>query len=91
MSDDSDERYVHRPTASSPESEREFGWQGWMLVGALVISFLVVPWALILISSAREAIAAVGLPWRETFLIVPLIPALGLGVLGVWTALAARR
>ncbi|QSG12730.1 putative membrane protein [Halapricum desulfuricans] len=90
MSDERDEEYVHRPEASTG-SEREFGWRGWLLVGALVISFLVVPWVLILFSSAREAVAAVGLPWRETFLVVPLIPAVGLGVLGVWAALAARR
>ena len=91
MSDESDDKYVHRPATSSSESNREFGWRGWVLVGALVVSFLIVPWALILLSSARDAVAAVGLPWRETFLVVPLIPALGLGVLGVWTALAARR
>ena len=92
MSDDTDaEPYVHRPDASAGNADSDFGWRGWVLVGALVVSLLVVPWALILLSSARDAVTTVGLPWRETFLVVPLIPALGLGVLGVWAALAARR
>ncbi|QSG15759.1 hypothetical protein [Halapricum desulfuricans] len=92
MRDDTDgERYVHRPDASAGDADSDFGWRGWVLVGAVVVSFLLVPWTLILLSSARDAVAAVGLPWRETFLIVPLVPALGLGVLGVWAALAARR
>lgn len=95
MSDETDEEegYVHRPSGEPrrPGTAEEFGWRGWILVGVLVASFLIVPWSLILLSSAPDTLADIGLPWRETFLIVPLIPALVLGVVGVWTALAARR
>jgi hypothetical protein len=96
MSDatDEEERYVHRPSGEpprKPEADEAFGLRGWVLVGVIVVSFLIVPWSLILLSSAPGTLASIGLPWRETFLVVPLVPALVLGVVGVWTALAARQ
>lgn len=97
MSDneESGEGYVHRPSGEPPRkletTDDSFGWRGWVLVGVLVLSFLVIPWALILLPTARGALAGVGLPWRETYLVAPLIPALVLGIVGVWTALHARR
>lgn len=93
MSEDDDE-YVHRPSGEPPqqvEAADGFGWRGWVLVGVLVFSFLLVPWTLILVPSVQSDVATLGLSWRDTFLFVPLLPALLLGIVGVWTALAARR
>lgn len=89
------EGYVHRPSGEPPRnpevSDDDFGWRGWVLVAVIVFSFLLAPWALILVPSVQSQVAAVGLSWRDTFLVVPLLPALLLGAVGVWTALAARR
>ena len=90
-----DDTYVHRPSGEPPRkaaaTDDDFGWRGWVLVVVLVFSFLVVPWALILLPSAQSGVSALGLSWRDTYLALPMIPALVLGALGVWTALHARR
>jgi len=62
-----------------------------VLVGALIVSFLVVPAAIVLLPPAQQSVAAFGLSLRDTYLVVPLVPALVLGALGVWTALRARQ
>jgi hypothetical protein len=93
--DDDEERYVHRPSGEpprqAPPGDQEFGWRGWVVVGALIVSFLVVPGAIVLLPPAQESVAAFGLSLRDTYLVVPLVPALVLGALGVWTALRARQ
>ena len=90
-----DDAYVHRPSGEPPRkaeaTDDEFGWRGWVLVGVLVFSFLLVPWALILLPTAQSGVSALGLSWRDTYLAVPMLPALLLGAVGVWTALHARR
>lgn len=92
---DGDDAYVHRPSGEPPRkaeaTDDDFGWRGWVLVAVLVFAFLLVPWALILLPTAQSGVAGIGLSWRDTYLVVPLIPALLLGVVGVWTALAARK
>ena len=92
---DADETYVHRQSGEPPRkaaaSDDAFGWRGWVLVGVLIVAFVIVPWALILLPTAQSGIGALGLSWRDTYLALPMIPALALGALGVWTALAARR
>lgn len=91
---DREERYVHRPSGEPPrklDADEQFGWRGWVLVGVLVVAFLVVPWTLILLPSARGSLGLLGLTWRDTYLVVPLIPALVLGLVGVWTALRSRQ
>lgn len=93
-SEDGEDTYVHRPSGEPPRkpaADDEFGWRGWVVVAVLVFAFLLVPWALILLPTAQSGIGALGLSWRDTYLALPMIPALLLGALGVWTALAARR
>lgn len=65
--------------------------EGWLVVGALAIALVVIPWALIVLPEARGIVGAVGFSMRDAYLVVPLVPAIGLGVVGVWTAIRARR
>lgn len=84
--------YVHRPSGEPPDAsaERTFGWQGWVLVGTLVVAFLVVPVALLTLPHARGAVARLGLTWRDAYLVLPLAPAVLLGVVAVWSAVRSR-
>jgi hypothetical protein len=63
-----------------------FGRQGWVLVAAVVGCFLVIPGIIYLNPTAP---ARAGLPFFATFLVLPLVPALGLGLLAVWSMQAA--
>lgn len=63
----------------------------WLVVAALVVAFLVIPWSLIALPSAQGIVGAVGFSMRDAYLVVPLVPAIGLGLLGVWTAVRSRR
>lgn len=58
---------------------RSFGWQGWLLVVAIILAMLVIP----LIIFVRPP---TDLSYRFAFLILPLGPALILGILAVWVA-----
>jgi hypothetical protein len=105
MSDDADDDggYVHEPGAvegrddgfdqprnTDGPGDREFDWRGWTLVGAIVFAFLVAPAIILLLPGADQSIAALGLGFRSTYLVVPLLPALVLGVVAVWSAVRAR-
>jgi len=83
MSEDDGEngRYVHDPgeSGASPPAETEFGRQGWLLVGAIVVAFLVIPAAIYL-----NAVGVLALPFRVAFLALPMLPAIALAVLAVW-------
>ena len=97
-----DDSYVHEPggldsddTAGGVDSDSAtvgadaddgFGQQGWLLVAGVVGCFLVIPGVIYL----RPAVpAAAGLPFFATFLVLPLIPAVILGALAVWSMRAA--
>lgn len=58
---------------------KEFGRRGWVLVGVLVIALLIVPG---LIVAAPPA-----LPFEIAFLALPMLPAVLLGIVAVWSAL----
>lgn len=74
-----------------PAESTEFGWRGWVVVGALVVSLVVVPWTIIALPQASGFLESLGLGWRDAYLVLPLVPALGLGALAVWAAVANRR
>ena len=59
---------------------KSFGLRGWVLVGVLCIAFLVVPAVIVFVPPAA-------LPFEVAFLILPLLPALLLGAIAVWSAL----
>jgi hypothetical protein len=74
----------------NPES-REFGLRGWGLVVALVVALVVIPWTIIGIPQAQGLLETLPLGYRDAYLVLPFVPAVFLGALGVWTALANRR
>ncbi|WP_255149030.1 hypothetical protein [Halorarius halobius] len=85
--------YVHDPAAfdaddaadAKPRGEdREFGLRGWILVGWILVAFVVVPAYLFFFPRASETLELFGLGFRDTYLFVPLLPALVLGALAVW-------
>ncbi|MFB6227001.1 MAG: hypothetical protein ABEH88_00175 [Halobacteriales archaeon] len=80
-SGDTNESYVYEPAVSDPPSpaEQEFGRQGWLLVAAVILAFLVIPTVIYL--NAADVIA---LPFRFAFLALPMIPAVVLAALAVW-------
>jgi hypothetical protein len=100
-----DDGYVHEPGSldsddaaasvaadsaggeTQTEAEEDgFGRQGWLLVAGVVGCFLVIPGVIYL----RPAVpAAAGLSFFATFLVLPLIPAVILGLLAVWSMRAA--
>ncbi|MFC6733503.1 MULTISPECIES: hypothetical protein [unclassified Haladaptatus] len=87
-----DDRYVHDPaafdsedeTASQQAEDRDFSWRGWILVGVVVVSFLVIPGLILLLPAAEDFVVSLGLSYRDTYLFLPLIPAFLLGTLAVW-------
>lgn len=76
--------------ASTGDTDWTRGWQVWVVLGALFLAFLVAPWGLILLRPVQDSVRIVGFSFRDAYLIVPLLPAIGLGGLGVWTALRSR-
>ena len=98
-----DDGYVHDPAAfdeDRPRSEydeaaaradgREFDWRGWMLVGVIVVSFLVVPGIILALPYVSgPGLEVFGFTWRDTFLVLPLAPAVALALTAVWAAARA--
>lgn len=92
--EDDEKGYVHRPSGSPRPSQAppadEFDWRGWVLVGAIVVAFLVVPATLLYLPQAKGAVASLGLTLRDAYLVLPLVPALVLGAIAVWAAVRSR-
>ena len=92
--DGDDDTYVHQPRSSQPTqanpADGDFGWHGWLLVGVIVFSFLVVPIALLYLPQAQSFVRSLGLTLRDAYLVLPLLPAFLLGGVAVWAAVKAR-
>lgn len=71
-------------------SRERFDWRGWTLVGVIVVSFLVVPGAILYLPHAQDVVAAVGLSWYQAYIVLPMIPAVLLGATAIWAALSSR-
>ncbi len=61
--------------------DREFDWRGWALVGAIFVSFLVIPGLIYLYPRVPSNL---GLSFWDAYLVLPMIPAIILGLLAVW-------
>ena len=80
--DDADDDAVESP-GSDPQG---FGARGWVLVGVLAACTLVVPGIIYL---RPGILSAVGIPYIASLLILPLAPAVALGLTAVWAMTAA--
>ena len=79
---DDDERDAH---GAKPRGEdRDFGARGWVLVGMLFLAFGVIPMTIFFLPRAQGVLTAIGLGYRDAFLVLPLLPALLLGAMAVW-------
>jgi len=75
---------------SQVEAAEELDWRGWLLVVAVVLSFLVVPVFVLFIPQMSDLIASFGFSARQAYLVFPMLPALGLGVISVWAAVRTQ-
>ncbi|WP_254535408.1 hypothetical protein [Halomarina litorea] len=80
--------YVH-DDAARDTANNEFGARGWGLVAALLVAFVAVPATILYIPYSGDVIASLGLTYRDAYLVLPLLPALGLGALAVWVAVGS--
>lgn len=78
------------PPRQAPTGDR-FGWRGWVLVGMVVLSLIVIPAAILVLPTAQDVVASLGLTLRDAYLVLPLPAALVLGAVAVWSALSSRR
>lgn len=91
---DEDDGYVHRPSGEPPrqaDTSEEFGIEGWVLVGMIVLGFLVIPVAILVLPATQGVVRSLGLTLRAAYLALPLVPAFLLGAVAVWSALRSRR
>lgn len=63
------------------EAGRAFDWRGWALVGAIFVAFLVIPGVIYFYPRIPSNL---GLSFWDTYLVLPMIPAVLLGLLAVW-------
>ncbi len=75
-------------SVASAATPAGFGSRGWVLVGVLVVCMLVVPGIIYL---RPGILSAVGIPYIASLLVLPLLPALVLGLTAVWAMTAATR
>lgn len=64
-----------------------FGRRGWVLVGVVLLSLVVIPG---LIYAFPAAPADAGLPFLVAMLVLPMLPAVLLGAVAVWSMSAAH-
>lgn len=79
-----------QPPTYAPPGSGSFGWRGWILVGMIAFSFLVIPWTLVYLPAAQSQLATIGLSLRDAYLALPMIPAILLAIVAVWAAVRSR-
>jgi hypothetical protein len=96
-----DAGYVHRPDGpasagaagsdaaetADADPEEGLGRKGWVLVAAVFVSVLVLPGVVYLLPSVA---ADAGVPFLVAMLVLPMVPAVILGVTAVWSMTAGR-
>lgn len=91
--DEGDERPAGDPAQTPqqvPTQQDGLAWRGWILIGVVVVSFLVIPGMILLLPHAEGVVGAFGLTLRQAYLALPMIPALLLGAVAIWAALRSR-
>lgn len=89
--------YVHRPDGATPTdadagdgsdvAAATTGRRGWVLVGVVVTCFLIVPGVVYLRPAAPGRL---GLPFLAAMLVLPMLPAVILGLTAVWSMRGPR-
>ena len=72
-------------TVTTPETDPGLGSVGWALVAVVALAFLGIPGVIYLFPAAP---GQAGLPFLVAMLALPFAPALLLGLVAVWTAVA---
>lgn len=65
------------------------GVSGWLVVTVLFFAGVVAP-VLLYWAGQTGDLQALGLGFKDTYLAVPMVPAILLGAIGIWTALRHR-
>ena len=74
----------------SIETPETIDRRGWLLVAAVVVSFVVMPLVVYFIPELHWFIAALGLSQRQAYILFPMLPALVLGLVAVWASFGLR-
>jgi cytochrome b subunit of formate dehydrogenase len=85
--EDGESRPGERPVSDGPAADG-FGRKGWALTAVLFTCVLVIPGIIYLYPYAAGWF---GLPFFATYLALPLVPAVLLGLVAVWSMTAATR
>jgi len=72
-----------------PGTPDQVDWRGWLLVGLVVFSLLVMPLVVLYIPEIHGLIGGLGLSQREADIVFPMIPAIVLGLTAVWATVRA--
>ena len=96
--DAADEGYVHQPDAAASPTNAEAdasdvaatttGVRGWALVGVVVTCFLVIPGIIYLRPAAPGRL---GVSFFVAMLVLPMLPAVLLGLTAVWSMRGPRE
>ncbi|MFB6101933.1 MAG: hypothetical protein ABEJ73_05150 [Haloplanus sp.] len=65
----------------------DLGRKGWVLVAAVVVAVLIVPLSIYLWPAAGSVLGA---NYRSAMLVLPMLPAILLGVVAVWSMTVGR-
>ena len=79
---------MNTDTEGQTQSDVGFGIHGWTLVGSLLLCLIIIPG---IIYIQPSILAAVGIPYLVSLLILPLVPAAALGLIAVWSMTAATN
>jgi hypothetical protein len=81
-SETADDEADRDPMTVHPDDvDREFDKRGWTLVAAVFVAFVVVPG---IIYAYPYLGSQLGLSFWDTYLALPMVPAIVLGILAVW-------
>ena len=92
--DEHDSRETPSGSAQTGRPERlgtpdQVDWRGWLLVGLVVFSLLVMPLVVLYIPEIHWLIGGLGLSQRQAYIVFPMIPATVLGLTAVWATVRA--
>ena len=79
---------AHAVGADDAPADADLGVRGWVLVGVVILATLVIPGIIYLFPASPDR---AGIPFLVAMLALPMVPAVLLGAVAVWSAVAGRR